>query len=612
MYNIYSKHYDENHVLFLQGQKGDTFWIILRGQVKIFVEDDKHSEQVKIQNMKAQGQEWCNNVMTEDADWLGREVTRINGGGFGELALFEGDGLRNASAATGKATDVILIPKVVYLRTLAYLHREAFITKRKITYLQQLPLFETWSKRRVINTAYTMERYHYSKGSVLADQNCHPDALMFIVVGEVRLIRMMDSEDVVDLQTTTTTTSTKSVKKSATATTSNKSHRQHHDHHHVAQWRGKHRSNATSEGHSSCGNSSNSSNKHGSSGKTSSSNNNNNNNNNNMPAAAVTHSVQSPDAGSGVFAEDVPTTTSVLQYINQDRTCLEPHHTRWKKPTMELSVFGKKSIIGLMAPKVYKLKQESKRLLASSRNDGSINVHNIKESKKIQKKLHAMKTSWLTIATQETEVFILSGKHLGTFCARSKGTNMFDVLDETYNRRLYSYKDRFRKAKQTKSFHGQLPPTRERGPFSPLRRTGGDGSSVSSSPGSRSIVVSMPSIMRKKLSKKNSYEQRNQMQKNLLVEGHGSHGSMFGGLPTKQQDNGSEEEDQLTTMRIRNALNKKEKEKKKSALALEGGKFVEFGADQQNRRSMALDRALDACLELHLSAERRKMLGSDA
>ena len=62
--------------------------------------------------------------------------------------IFEtGDGLRNASAATGKRTDVLLIPKHVYLRTLAHFHREAFVTKRKINFLQSIPLFETWSKR---------------------------------------------------------------------------------------------------------------------------------------------------------------------------------------------------------------------------------------------------------------------------------------------------------------------------------------------------------------------------------------------------------------------------------------------------------------------------------
>ena len=84
------KSFSTNHILFLQGQRGDTFWIIIRGQIKIFVEDDSHVVQVKMRNMSDQGEVWMDEKMSKDDKWLGREVAKINGGGFGELALFEG------------------------------------------------------------------------------------------------------------------------------------------------------------------------------------------------------------------------------------------------------------------------------------------------------------------------------------------------------------------------------------------------------------------------------------------------------------------------------------------------------------------------------------------
>jgi len=177
-----SKTYKPKELLFLQGQKGHHYWIIIQGQVKIYIEDNKHDEQVKLHNYTNQGTEWCNNVLECDPNWLGREVARMNGGGFGELALFEGTGLRNASAATSgeEKIEMIGLPKHIYLRTISYMHREAFVTKRKINFLKQLPLFQTWSQRRVVDTAYSMERVHFSKGSVLVEQNSEPGCLFFI------------------------------------------------------------------------------------------------------------------------------------------------------------------------------------------------------------------------------------------------------------------------------------------------------------------------------------------------------------------------------------------------------------------------------------------------
>ena len=104
-----SKTYKPKELLFLQGQKGHHYWIIIQGQVKIYIEDNKHDEQVKLHNYTNQGTEWCNNVLECDPNWLGREVARMNGGGFGELALFEGTGLRNASAATSGEEKIEMI-----------------------------------------------------------------------------------------------------------------------------------------------------------------------------------------------------------------------------------------------------------------------------------------------------------------------------------------------------------------------------------------------------------------------------------------------------------------------------------------------------------------------
>jgi len=212
-----------------------------------------------------------------------------------------------------------------------------------------------------------------------------------------------------------------------------------------------------------------------------------------------------------------------------------------------------------------------------------------------------MLTPWTAIATQETEVFILRDKSLGFFCDRSSGTDMFEVLEKTYHRRLYSYKDRFRAAKETKSYHGMIPLNRKNGPFSPTVTR--EPEAKESNDGE--IVISMSSLLGKKVRKNNnshSTKKKNHKsrQKNSPGSSHHHHDTIMG------DGGGDEETDQLEQLRKMTEMFKR-KEERQSALKNPKQHF-KFDADQQNRRSIALDVALDACLELHLTEERKKIL----
>ena len=115
---------EPEEILFLQGEKGAHFWFVAEGQIKIYVEDDESLAHVKVASIRdpSRGPKYINSMIQdpEMENYLGREVMRVGKGqGFGELSLFEGDGLRNASAASGKRSVMVSFPKSVYLKTIA-------------------------------------------------------------------------------------------------------------------------------------------------------------------------------------------------------------------------------------------------------------------------------------------------------------------------------------------------------------------------------------------------------------------------------------------------------------------------------------------------------------
>ena len=184
---------EAGEVLFLQGQKGAHFWFVAKGQIKIFVEDNEDKALVKVSTFQdpSRGRSFINEIIQSPdhgEEYLGREVARVGKGrGFGELALFEGDGRRNASAASGKRTIMVAIPKEVYLKTIARFHIEARQSQQKMEFLLKLPLFSSWSRRRVVDTSFTLTVQEYPRGTTIFAQNTPTKQLMFIRTGKVVL-----------------------------------------------------------------------------------------------------------------------------------------------------------------------------------------------------------------------------------------------------------------------------------------------------------------------------------------------------------------------------------------------------------------------------------------
>lgn len=191
--NMIVKRMAEHEVLFMQGQSGSHFWYVVEGQIRIFVEDNENKAQVKLSSLRdpTRGMSYIHE-MIEHTDhglsYLGREVLKVaKGKGFGEIALIEGDGVRNATAVAVKNTIIMGVPKHVYLKTISKFHIEARQREQKQLFLMKLPLFSSWSKRRVIDTSFTLSVREYKSGGKIFSQNSPSNRLMFIKSGSVSL-----------------------------------------------------------------------------------------------------------------------------------------------------------------------------------------------------------------------------------------------------------------------------------------------------------------------------------------------------------------------------------------------------------------------------------------
>ena len=698
--------YNELEVMFLQGQQGSHYYIIVHGQVKIFVEDNKEFEQVKCASFvdPAKGPEWANSTIAQgDTSWLGREVWRYGKRcGFGELSLFEGDGVRNASAATGKPTDCMLIPKWIYLQTLMFYHREAWIAKRKITFLQTLPLFSTWSKRRVVDTSFTLTRNKYVRGGIVLDQNRPAEDLIFIVRGEVRLLRMLDDQDVSVLKKAGRNAQPPSVAQSRLAAQAAS----------VAKLQAE---KAKVELEAS-----------GTLGRLSGQATQRRRRNQAGSSPSRRRSARKGGAGSGAGGPDTPALPSVVwreqdavdpkvaakNRVKRDVRCRvavaasaidmgvseaglgvteasvasvassssssfsatgdvgeqfvgeglasggssdflagelispldRPDARQRRNPVMSLSILGPKSILGLQAPLLMRTKHDLAELYANKRREDDPRV--IEQKRALSRQVELLKSPWVVVASSDVEAFVLSGKALSSFIARSKGTNMFQELATTFEQRILQYKRRFRQAAATGTFRRMLPTERKSGPFSPLQKTGvgcrgvGDvnggnskqmvsedsplsvlasaGSPLSLSSPSRSHSLPRlvhPSRIKSKPGGASSAQQQQQLRRRrqaseqhisqIAVGGFGSQNSGYAGAPEKDED--------MEQMKSRTQERRRlQRKPATSAIASKKRGAFSFGADQQNRRSQALDLALDKCLEQHLREEREKILSGGA
>ncbi|CAF0873630.1 unnamed protein product [Adineta steineri] len=176
-------------VVILQGDPGDTFYIILQGSVKIYRLDEEGAKPVppefdtviefaKLDAEPAKREEII-------VDIFGNYVVTLGGGfDFGERALVTNEP-RSATVITVTPADLLVVDREVFSRTLKAAHEKEL--QEKMEFINRCPLFSSWSARLKRLVSLSLERGRYSYDSVLYKQGLRADAVYFIWSGEVKL-----------------------------------------------------------------------------------------------------------------------------------------------------------------------------------------------------------------------------------------------------------------------------------------------------------------------------------------------------------------------------------------------------------------------------------------
>lgn len=175
------RQYEDGETLFLEGDRGDTFYIAHHGTIAVFVgiirarndrlyakRGSQLSNGTQLTNTQTLRQR--NSTVSRNVPYitLGKRVfTYRTGESFGETAMFSLDAVRTASAVAVGHCEVCEIPKEIYCKTLLKYHRHIFERSQKINFLQRVPLFRDWPRERLGPVADILTQRKLNFGDIL-------------------------------------------------------------------------------------------------------------------------------------------------------------------------------------------------------------------------------------------------------------------------------------------------------------------------------------------------------------------------------------------------------------------------------------------------------------
>lgn len=162
MYLTY-EHFNTGEFIFSEGEVGDKFYIIIKGQAGVWVK------------------------VKEKETFVKKEVLVYNdGGSFGELALVD-QKPRAASIIAKSECHVAVLDKSNYNRILSSVMKKK--RAELVEFLQKQALFQKWTKGSLLKLSYCFEEKTFNKGKVLFVEGQKVDFLYLIREGEVKISR---------------------------------------------------------------------------------------------------------------------------------------------------------------------------------------------------------------------------------------------------------------------------------------------------------------------------------------------------------------------------------------------------------------------------------------
>ncbi|ELU14748.1 hypothetical protein CAPTEDRAFT_205292 [Capitella teleta] len=175
------KNLQENEIVVLQGHRGDDFFILLRGKVAVMIResaaecDDEESPELT--------EGVCDE---EQREQLGYRVAVMGDGtSFGEQALINEDCIRTASIITEEATDLIVINRELYNRSICNVVQQEYLLK--LEFVNESQLFRFWPNKWKKSIALALNKEVRGYEEVLIKQGDKADFLYFIDSGGVTI-----------------------------------------------------------------------------------------------------------------------------------------------------------------------------------------------------------------------------------------------------------------------------------------------------------------------------------------------------------------------------------------------------------------------------------------
>jgi CRP-like cAMP-binding protein len=178
-------------ILFLQGDFGNVYYIIARGEVKLYLCMSKDREMEIGREFGAlRGVPYTGDMDTLNK--LGINIATLKQGqGFGEFAILSTSGKLRMCAAVASTDDtfMFIMHGDTYNTVLRQHHYRSKQLSAATALLQQLPIFNTYSYSKLSNVAYGMKSSTFSNTSVLVRAGA-PIINVFIVnVGQVKVMQ---------------------------------------------------------------------------------------------------------------------------------------------------------------------------------------------------------------------------------------------------------------------------------------------------------------------------------------------------------------------------------------------------------------------------------------
>lgn len=183
--------YPGRSIVFLQGDFGNVFYLIARGEVGIYLEFTKDKEMTNARDYSRYRAKPFPPSLT-DLSTFGKFIVNLPvGKGFGEAAILKATNKFRNSTIVTNTDDVSTVLLVLHVDTYnAIMRRHHFRhlkTKTTIELLQQLPLFMKYPHSQIAAIAYTMKSQEYSVRTTIVKAGQPIKNVLLIASGEIKV-----------------------------------------------------------------------------------------------------------------------------------------------------------------------------------------------------------------------------------------------------------------------------------------------------------------------------------------------------------------------------------------------------------------------------------------